>query len=189
MSKPRPIGGGISLPDLRRLWSKVQSAGLDSCWLWTAAHNPDGRGKFVVSRQGKKRCFNVPRVIYWQCYGEPFEKQVLHKCNNASCCNPSHFYLGGDKENRRDSVEAGTQYKGSTHHLAKLSDQQICDIKEKVMAGALGSQLAVEYGVSEKTISNYRRGKSMSSVIAEGFIPDELHGNKGRKRCRKPTQA
>jgi hypothetical protein len=33
---------------------------------------------------------------------------ICHKCNNTKCVNPEHLYAGTQKQNVRDSIEAGT---------------------------------------------------------------------------------
>lgn len=33
------------------------------------------------------------------------ESHILHKCNNSKCINPSHLYVGTQKDNVRDAIE------------------------------------------------------------------------------------
>ena len=36
---------------------------------------------------------------------------VCHKCNNPSCFNPNHIYLGSDKTNQKDRADSITHCK------------------------------------------------------------------------------
>jgi len=41
-----------------------------------------------------QRRVNAARISYWLWYGtQPGLSNVLHSCNNQSCCNPLHLYL------------------------------------------------------------------------------------------------
>lgn len=48
---------------------------------------------------------------------------VLHKCNNRSCVNPEHLYLGGNVDNCRDRIKAGTQYNINTRSYGKMDNR------------------------------------------------------------------
>lgn len=101
------------------LWSRVQKAGPDDCWLWCgppiSPENPYGR----ISISG--RSYRVHRVAYELAHGEiPKGRQVNHHCDQPLCCNPAHLYAGTQADNLRDQVERdriakGNQYTGATH--------------------------------------------------------------------------
>lgn len=55
--------------------------------------------------------------------------------------------------------------KGATHHFAKLSEQDVQDIKQRLRNGAIGNQLAKEYGVTRSNISLINVGKIWKEII------------------------
>ena len=92
-----------------RFWEKVdKSGGPNSCWNWTGGKREDGRGQSRLN--GKS--VSAPRVSYYLKHGKFPEngKWVLHKCDNPSCVNPDHFFVGGVAENARDMVEKGRHF-------------------------------------------------------------------------------
>lgn len=71
----------------------------DSCWIWTAATRSTGYG--VFSYKGKP--VTASRVSYTLYKGEiPDGLHVLHTCDNPSCVNPEHLFLGTNKDNVED---------------------------------------------------------------------------------------
>lgn len=88
-----------------RFWAKVdKSAGANACWPWTASRSPKGYGKFMLD--------GTPRVasrLAWQLTFGPIEDgfYVLHHCDNPSCCNPAHLWLGTKAENNADMIRKG----------------------------------------------------------------------------------
>ena len=89
-----------------RFWAKVDKS--SGCWLWTAYRNTEGYG--VFTRFGRStNSEGAHRVSYIISSGAeiPNGMHVLHKCDNPSCVNPDHLYLGGNIENSRDRKERG----------------------------------------------------------------------------------
>ena len=83
--------------DKRRFWAKVQKS--DSCWLWTAYRTSFGYGQFGLG----KRLVYAHRISWVLKHGDLDRgKCVLHHCDNASCVNPSHLFLGTLFDNNRD---------------------------------------------------------------------------------------
>ena len=85
-------------------WSKVDKTSQpNGCWLWTGSiHN--GYGRFYY---GYQRIF-AHRFAYEVSYGIiPEGLFVLHKppCTNRRCVR--HLYLGTQKQNSQDALEAG----------------------------------------------------------------------------------
>jgi len=81
-----------------RFWSKVHKT--DTCWLWTAAIDKRGYGRF---RADEKVEF-AHRVSFLLAHGHYPEHQALHACDVPLCVNPAHIYDGTQKENIQDSI-------------------------------------------------------------------------------------
>lgn len=67
----------------------------------------------------------------------------------------------------RTTIEKGRHRgasKGSKHHLARLSEWQVIEIRKKLASGAKQYSLAAEYKVSQTAISNINLGKRWSHV-------------------------
>jgi HNH endonuclease len=71
------------------------------CWLWDGSLNMYGYGKIKVD--GK--VWGAHRISFILHIGEmPDGMLVCHKCDNPSCVNPKHLFLGSPRDNTIDSV-------------------------------------------------------------------------------------
>lgn len=86
-----------------RFWDKVDKSG--DCWVWTASINKKGYGWFKFGG----RMMLAHRVSYELEIGEITDGLlVLHRCDNPSCVNPEHLYLGDHDTNMADRVSRRT---------------------------------------------------------------------------------
>lgn len=89
----------ISSGLVRRFHSKVDKHGDDKCWPWKASRNSSGYGWIRINY----RLFLAHRISWEIHFGAiPEGKLILHKCNNRSCVNPQHLYIGDHVDNAGD---------------------------------------------------------------------------------------
>lgn len=75
------------------------------CWIWKLSKNSDGYGRTKAGfRQGIPE--GVAHRIAWYLKHGPIPKGicVCHKCDNTSCINPEHLFLGTHKQNMEDKA-------------------------------------------------------------------------------------
>lgn len=80
----------------------------------------------------------------------PKGKWVCHHCDNPPCCNPSHLFLGTPSDNTRDMLRKGRRpsRKGTKHPLAKLTDENVVDIRRQHRNGKTMYRIAKDTGMS-----------------------------------------
>ena len=148
-----------------RFWSKVDQGGPDECWPWLAHRKSSGYGQFVV----RKGVFMTSsRVALALTIGRPLDLGELacHRCDNPPCCNPAHLFPGSVVDNALDSVAKGRARRawGVDHPSAKLTVEQVREIRSHADRHGLGVELARQYGVTKNTIYAIRSLKKWRHV-------------------------
>ena len=131
-------------------------------WPWTAGRNVKGYGSFSVDG---KSC-PAHRVAFELTHGPIPEGQVVrHKCDVPGCCNPAHLELGTTADNNRDRDERGRGAKGGARGHARLTDEQVVEIRARYAAGGVSLRvLAMDYPVSFVVIGKIVRGETWKHV-------------------------
>ena len=93
---------------MKRFWDRVDKT--DGCWNWMGVKNKKGYGSF-----GCIKGINLAHRASWFIHNGEIPKDkdnnycgtklVLHECDNPSCVNPDHLFLGTDVDNGRDKAE------------------------------------------------------------------------------------
>lgn len=149
-----------------RFWSKVDKNGpivshMDTpCWEWVGRRiNGNCRyGCFDVLVETNHSISVFAHRISWELSNNqsiPDGLYVLHRCDNPSCVNPNHLFLGTYKDNSDDMIRKGraVHVKGEQHGCAKLTESQVIEIRNRYAAeGISHKKLAKEYNVNENTI-------------------------------------
>lgn len=146
----------------KRFWSKVEVKDRKECWIWRAGKDIDGYGMFWIKPQNQW----AHRVAYEFEFG-PFNKKlhVLHKCDNPSCVNPHHLFLGTQQDNIDDMLNKGRSAKGERAHSAKLSGNQVKQIKILIKEGFSASVIAKKFKVHKSTIKDIKSKRTWLHII------------------------
>jgi hypothetical protein len=124
------------------------------------SHKPTRYGYFDFSRNGIRQLMH--RHIYEEMFGAiPEGLIVRHKCDNRSCINPEHLELGTYLDNNRDKVERGRQTRGVEHHSAKLTEDDVREIKRLISLGMKNIEIFKKFNLN---------GPSMVSRIKNGHL-------------------
>ena len=94
---------------IERFRSKIKIDSKTSCWIWQGRKSKDGYGGFYCCYNGKGKIYPAHRIGYILLVKNVKDSlNVLHKCNNKTCVNPDHLYIGTHQDNMRDLRNAGT---------------------------------------------------------------------------------
>lgn len=162
-----------SIPAIsRRFWPKVdKSAGESGCWIWLGRKKPRGYGLLSVSPTPKtRRMAYAHRLSYVINRGSiPEGLCVCHHCDNPSCVNPAHLFLGTNADNTADKVAKGrakgSPQVGEKNHNARLTPADVREIRRRYAANE-GSQevIARDYGVRQAHVSRIVRRTAWQEV-------------------------
>ena len=143
----------------------------NGCLEFSGARLKKGYGIFVIgSRKDATRSHKLAhRVAYFIAYGPiPDGMFVCHKCDNPSCCNPDHLFLGTPKDNMMDMLNKGRNVtislKGEKNPNAKFSNKDVTEIAN----GSLSFREAKSrYGISKSHFYRLRNGDAWKHITAE----------------------
>jgi hypothetical protein len=141
-----------------RFWAKVDKSPHPlGCWIWTACRS-------TVTKYGtfnwRGTNINAHRAA-WLLTNGPIDGEgidVLHTCANGigGCVNPSHLYLGTDKENSRDRVIQGGSKFVTPEQVRRV--RQL--LAERPWRRGMNTEIAKIVGVKPIVVCNIKRGKN-----------------------------
>lgn len=151
-----------------RFWENVDTGDSDECWEWKMYCDRKGYGQMSIN----SNTFSVHRVAVKLDGRDPKGSLVLHDCDNETCANPNHLYLGDESDNLKDSWERGRSVNqpppeartGEDHHASKLSQEHVVEIRERLEEGESHRSIASDYPVSRVVIGKIYRGELWSHV-------------------------
>lgn len=156
-------------PMVDRFWRNVKVGVDNDCWIWVSGcKTKKGYGVILEGGRGTKVHY-THRYSYRIHKGQiPEGILVLHSCDNPSCVNPSHLFLGTQSDNMNDMISKNRRLRSGplkgTGAKSKLSTLQLIALREdaKIMTQ---QKLAEKYGIGQNTVSRILRGKSCQNLI------------------------
>lgn len=147
------------------LLRNIQKGQPDECWLWTGYKRPKGGyGEVYLGTKPNRERVLAHRAVYETFNGSAADALVCHSCDNPSCVNPKHLFLGTIQDNMDDRNSKQRQARGESNASSKLSEE---DVKMLRKDGRTHSYWANQFGVAESTISEARSGKTWKHVAME----------------------
>lgn len=158
-------------PLAERFWPKVdRSGGTNACWLWLAS-TKKGYGQLWVRELG--RAALAHRISYELNIGEiPNGLFVCHTCDNPTCVNPNHLFLGTEEDNNRDCYSKGRGsmqrhpelFRGEHGGSAKVSEGDVLEMRRLRRDGVMLKDLAAQFGISVHGVHSIVTGKTWCHV-------------------------
>ena len=138
-----------------RFWSFVKKT--KGCWNWTG-NKWKGYG-MISAWNPKPRLLKAHRLSYELHKGQvPKGLCVLHSCDNPSCVNPKHLFLGTQLDNLQDMREKGRGY-------AKLSIEQVKKVRSLYIPYKFSQQKVADLlGLNRGTVRDIVLNKTWKKV-------------------------
>lgn len=127
------------------------------CWDWNGSTK--GRKHPYGSLSFRGKYTTAHRASYEIHFGPiPEGLSVLHKCDNPTCSNPEHLFLGTYLDNKRDQIAKGRS------KVEKLNIEKVKEIKKMIADGDFHKDISNKYGISTTTIWSIQIGRTWGDV-------------------------
>jgi len=149
---------------MKNFWDKVEKT--DGCWNWKASTNSRGYGQLKMPNTRKNVLAH--RLSYTMAFGDIKDGLfVCHKCDNRTCVNPNHLFVGTAKENMQDMDAKGRRVKanmaGVKNPNATLDEDKVKLLKLLKDKFPMESLIKI-FGVKKTQIHRIINGQQWSHI-------------------------
>lgn len=140
-------------PIKERFWEKVDKKGDEDCWEWQGARHTLKQKYGEIWHNGKMK--GAHRIAWLLTHGEISNGlYVCHHCDNGLCVNPTHLFLGTQKDNMLDASKKGRIARGERAAGSKSNASDVMEIRLAYHLGLANQrELGLRYGLARTTIS------------------------------------
>lgn len=135
----------------------------ENCWVWNKSKDKKGYGK-----TNYKNKIMLCHRLSWLLFNKSLNNNmyVCHKCDNPSCINPDHLFLGTNRDNILDAYHKNRlKLKfGENNKSSKLNYKKIIEIRDLYKKGYTLVSLSNIYHVSSQTIGSIVKRKTWKHV-------------------------
>ena len=150
----------------------------DRCWSWKGCKDKNGYGRMTFNRKD----YRAHRISWEITNGEIPQKMIIcHSCDNPSCVNPNHLFLGTHKLNNQDMINKGRKksFPGENNGMAILTENDVIEIRKWAKSGIKHGIIAYNFGVKKSYISGIVNNKTWKNIKSGGMDAEE-HSAIGR---------
>jgi hypothetical protein len=134
------------------------------CWLWLGSVGREGYGEIVL----QPHRIGAHRAAFAAFRGTVAPGAfVCHRCDNPSCVNPDHLFVGSHADNMRDAQRKGRLRSGLSPAVhfrrRKLTDEQVAAIRADQRIARV---IAADHGVGRHHVYHIKHGRRRPAIAA-----------------------
>lgn len=136
------------------------------CWEWTASKTAKGYGQISVNRN----TVLAHRYSYETFIGAiPTGMLVCHHCDNPSCVNPCHFFVGTKSDNYQDAKRKGriASRRGTNNGKAVITEDDAMAVVSILLKGLMICDIVAATGIRTNIVQSIASGRRWSHIRSE----------------------
>lgn len=124
------------------------------CWVWTGKTTRQhvGYGVFYVNRERV-----LAHRFSYQWFRGPINGLcVLHTCDNSVCVNPTHLFLGTQRDNILDMCKKKRDKHptGVVHYRYKVTPAMVAEVRKRYTQGETMDHIAFTLAIGKSTVGH-----------------------------------
>lgn len=183
----RPIH--LTTKEQEHFYTKISKTPNETgCLDWLASCNECGYG----THQIKRKSLLAHRIAWTLVNGAiPDGMVIAHRCDRPVCCNPEHLWLCTQIDNMHDMLHKGRRATtaGERHPGAKLTVEQVLEIRSGKFSGWRRYEIAQHFGISAVQVCNILSRKTWAHLDATRDAPHERDRNSNAKLTEQDVLA
>lgn len=156
---------GKKAEDLKiRFWKKVSKQKEDECWIWNAYKHKKGYGYFHANGSVMKS-HRISFILENKTL-IPKGMCICHSCDNPSCVNPNHLWMGTNMDNIKDSLMKGRRIglRGEKNNSCKLKSKEVLKIRELFLQKIKAKHIAKMFNIGISMIYAIKQRRNWKHI-------------------------